>query len=231
MEQWNAYQEAWSWFNVELFDGQLEPCILNFSRKSKRNLGFFAPERWEKAEQAVPEISLNPDQLHRPLVDTMSTLVHEMVHQWQYQYGSPSRSGYHNREWGDKMKEIGLHPSNTGQPGGRETGQQMTHYIVEDGPFDQAFQAMPKDYGIPWTSGLAQMKPTPKKIESKVKFTCPGCYANAWGKSGLLIKCKPCDLGMMSSVKGNLCEGNLSVTHGLLPEDRPDTVYNITSTS
>ena len=29
-------------------------------------------------------------------------------------------------------------PSNTGQPGGKRTGQQMTHYILEDGPFAEA---------------------------------------------------------------------------------------------
>ena len=33
------------------------------------------------------------------------------------------------------MQEIGLMPSNTGQPGGGKTGQQMTHYVIEDGPF------------------------------------------------------------------------------------------------
>jgi hypothetical protein len=58
-----------------------------------------------------------------------------MVHLWQYHVGSPSRSGYHNREWADMMKRLGLPPSDTGKPGGRETGQRVTHYIIPDGPF------------------------------------------------------------------------------------------------
>ena len=70
-EQWGAYQHAWGWFNERLFDGELDPCILNFSRKSNRTMGFFAPNRWAKGEASVPEISLNPDHLLRPLADTM----------------------------------------------------------------------------------------------------------------------------------------------------------------
>jgi len=197
-EQWDAYQAAWSWFNDRLFDGELEPCILNFSRRSRRTNGFFAAERWAKEEQTVPEISLNPDQLDRPLVQVMSTLVHEMVHQWQAQYGTPSRNGYHNKEWGGKMKAIGLHPSHSGMPGGRETGQQVTHYVIEGGSFEKTFHEMPEEYGIPWTSGAPHAKDHAKKVESKVKFTCPECCANAWGKPGLLIKCKPCDLEMIN---------------------------------
>jgi hypothetical protein len=202
--QWNAYQQAWSWFDDQLFDGEQEPCILNFSRRSKRTNGFFAPDKWSKQALAVPEISLNPDQLKRPLAAVMSTLAHEMAHQWQFQCGNPSRNGYHNREWSDKMKEIGLHSSNTGQPGGRETGQQVTHYVIEGGLFEKAFHDMPEEYSIPWTSGAAEAKPVPRKCESKVKFTCPSCAAKAWGKPGLLIKCKPCDLEMVNGVKVNL---------------------------
>ena len=160
----------------------------------------FAPDRWAKDEASLPEISLNPDQLNRPLAGVMSTLAHEMAHQWQHQCGTPSRTGYHNKEWGRKMKQIGLHPSHTGQPGGRETGQQVTHYAVAGGPFEKAFAAMPEQYGIPWTSGAAA-KPAAKKPESKVRFTCPGCRANAWGKPGLLIKCQPCDLDMACGAK------------------------------
>ena len=45
----------------------------------------------------------------------------------------PGRTGYHNREWASKMLEVGLVPSDTGQPGGKQTGQHMTHYIDPKG--------------------------------------------------------------------------------------------------
>jgi hypothetical protein len=29
----------------------------------------------------------------------------------------------HHRQWAERMKEIGLHPSTSGEPGGKETGR------------------------------------------------------------------------------------------------------------
>ena len=122
LEQFSKYQQAWAWFNAELFDGKLNPCLLNFSRH-RGSLGFFTPCRWRKGDKEVHEISLNPDRLSKPLEDVMSTLVHEMVHQWQFDLGDPPRSGYHDMQWAEKMVEVGLIPSDTGEPGGKPTGQ------------------------------------------------------------------------------------------------------------
>ena len=36
------------------------------------------------------------------------------------------------------MKAIGLQPSVTGEPGGKEAGQKMNHYIIPGGAFDKA---------------------------------------------------------------------------------------------
>jgi hypothetical protein len=58
----------------------------------------------------------------------LSTLVHEMVHVWQQHCGTPSKRGYHNKEWATKMKSVGPQPSSTGMVGGKETGQRMSHY-------------------------------------------------------------------------------------------------------
>ena len=85
---------------------------------------------------APGRLSFNPDSFEsRTAEDVLSTLAHEMAHAWQHHFGTPSRAGYHNVQWGGKMEEIGLMPSNTGKEGGGRTGQQMTHYIVDDGPF------------------------------------------------------------------------------------------------
>lgn len=60
-------------------------------------------------------------------------------HVWQQSHGTPPRRCYHDKEWAAKMREIGLQPSTTGEPGGRETGQSVTHYIVPGGPFARAY--------------------------------------------------------------------------------------------
>jgi hypothetical protein len=61
-----------------------------------------------------------------------------MAHLWQHHFGKPSRNGYRNREWAAKMREVGLIPSDTGEPGGKETGQKVHHSIDTSGAFHRA---------------------------------------------------------------------------------------------
>ena len=197
-DQFTAYQAMYDHFNRELFGGKLCPVVLNFSRKAN-SLGFFAPERWADSVSAkanrTHEISLNPSWLAlRKPIETASTLVHEMVHCWQQESGKPGARGYHNAEWAARMKEVGLYPSSTGAPGGKETGFRMTHYIVEGGAFAKAFRKLPKQ-ALPWLAfdGTDAKKP---RTSSKVKHTCPECDANAWGKATLNLVCGDCECPM-----------------------------------
>jgi hypothetical protein len=145
-----------------------------------------------------------------------------MVHLWQHHYGTPSRSAYHNKEWAAKMHAIGLTPTDTGRSGGKETGQRVTHMIVEGGPFDLACAALlDTGVGIAWVerghptaheggegeggegaegegTGKAA-KAARAKAASKTKFCCPGCGANAWGKPDLRITCGACNVPVVSS--------------------------------
>jgi hypothetical protein len=74
--------------------------------------------------------------------EIVSTLVHEMVHQWQHHFGKPSRRSYHNKQWAAKVIEFGLIPSHTGKPGGKQTGQSVSHYIEENGLYDTKWQTL-----------------------------------------------------------------------------------------
>lgn len=196
-DQFAAYSAMYDYFNRTLFGGRLSPVFLNFSRASARTRGFFAPSRWAQGASATHEISLCPAHLAlRPAKDTASTLVHEMVHAWQEEHGKPGRGRYHNQEWADEMKAIGLQPSDTGEVGGAETGDSMTHYIVKGGAFDLAFDAMPAACQLPWTSFELE-KSKSKRKASKVKFTCPTCSVNAWGKPALSLMCGECEEHMV----------------------------------
>lgn len=212
-QQFKALDNAYQYFNGELFDGQLPNCILNFSRK-KGTHGFLAPYRWKEVGQeefSIHEISLTPSTLYRTPIEIFSTLVHEMVHLWQFEFGSPSRSGYHNKEWARKMEAVGLIPSNTGKEGGKKTGQSMTHYIEREGLYEVAFNKMPQEYILPFTSWDGEVikllsalgngegsTPTPPnkkrlvpKSKNKVKYSC-SCLNNVWGKPNLNIRCEDC---------------------------------------
>lgn len=112
-----------------------------------------------------------------------------MVHLWQQEYGTPSRAGYHNQEWAKEMDRVGLVPSSTGAPGGARVGQRMTHYVEKGGAFERAFLALPKDAFLPFTCGEPPKASKPSARKDKIKYTCPACGANVWGKSGLAIRC------------------------------------------
>ena len=174
-------QAAFGYFNRALFGGKLQNCWLKLDRLKGRRGGHFIPKYWDKppAEAASDgekshEIAISATLSKRnPLRFVMSVLVHEMVHLQQFDHGKKYAGAYHGVEWGEMMDAIGLPPSATGKPGGRRTGRQMSHYIINGGPFDLAFKAMPPEIALPWRSGLADQDPAkPDKTKNKVKFSC-----------------------------------------------------------
>ncbi|MGA8259269.1 MAG: SprT-like domain-containing protein [Arenicellales bacterium] len=135
-ELYDFFASAYEHFNGSLFDSGLAPCMLTIQRQ-KGCMGLFYPERWvTEGGVRCHELALNPTYFGTyRVVELFQTLVHEQCHMWQQEYGRPSRSGYHNREWADKMECIGLMPSATGEPGGKRTGQCMSDYALPGGAF------------------------------------------------------------------------------------------------
>ena len=76
----------------------------------------------------------------------------------------------------------------------------MSHYIIPGGAFDRAFESMPSACQLPWTCGIEEgrgkkakkaKKEAARKV--KVKYSCPECEANVWGRAGLHLHCDDCD--------------------------------------
>ena len=223
--QFQTLDDLYRYYNKKIFGSILPECIVNLSRKPN-SYGFFAANLWgltdedenDDAKKTVHEISLNPDYLMRPSIEWHATFVHEMVHLWQYEKGTPTRPAYHNKEWADMMEHIGLMPSHTGAPGGRRTGQKMGHYIIDMGLFYKAFQMLdpdelerlkylpmasltehkrrekgtPEEAGEEWEGEGGYGTEKKGKSGTRTKYSCM-CGNNIWGKSGLFIRCLDCD--------------------------------------
>lgn len=203
LELFGALQNAYNYFREHLFNSSLSKVVLTLNR-TVYSWGYYRPLGWlNESCENLPEININPNGLYREPADVMSTLVHEMVHHQQYQYGKPGRGKYHNTEFARLMLTIGLVCSATGQPGGKQTGDRMTHYIDENGLFVQVFSKMPKEFLLPFkpyqdrteqglpnkTGGIT------KAVDpSKTKFTCIGCGSAAWGKPSLHMLCTDCNM-------------------------------------
>lgn len=188
----NAYKD----FNLHLFAGKLPECLITLNRHPKAR-GFFCANRFSHREQdrRIAEIALNPDTFEdRTDLEVLSTLVHEMVHLWQHYFGRPSRGGYHNREWATKMEKIGLMPSSTGAPGGKRTGQHVSHYILADQQFAVvAQQIIGLGFRLNWQSPTG---PRAAKAQTRKKFSCYICTQAAWAKPTAQLVCGYCNLPM-----------------------------------
>ena len=95
------------------------------------------------------------------------------------------------------MKSVGLQPSSTGMVGGKETGQHVSHYVVPNGRFARAFAKLA---ATGWRLNLQsahQVKP--KSPTSKIKYTCPSCALNVWGKPDIEVVCKQCGTDMQAA--------------------------------
>lgn len=217
-KQFTTLNDLFDYYNETLFNGELKNCLVNMSRHKGAH-GFFAPERWKENNEGeiVHEISLNPDTMHRTPKEWQSTLVHEMVHLWQQQTGNTERRGYHGKKFANKMEKVGLIASHNGQPGGKRTGQNMTHYVQENGPFEIAFNAIEETQldglKLPFVPNKQtvdlkvllggsgsnseddedeQTEPKQSLSGVKIKYEC-SCGFKVWGKPALNIICGECN--------------------------------------
>jgi hypothetical protein len=214
-ECYSDFLHSRDFLNDRLFGGRLSSVVFTLARKPGM-LGAFCPHRFEsKTGERAHEIILNPFYLAlRPDRDTLSTLAHEMAHQWREDFGpkgprgkSHSR-GYHDEVWADCMEGIGLMPSTTGGPGGERTGTRVSHYIIDGGAFDVAArELLDQGFVIRWrdrvvlrardgdavSAASAAAKPAPKRSKDRVKFSCPSCRLNAWAKPSAVLTCAPCN--------------------------------------
>ena len=216
-----AYQEllqAFDFYNNALFGGKLPRCLITMQRE-RNTYGYFSPDRWAKLngkkvanDGIVDEIALNPSHFAtRSVEESLSTLVHEMVHLQQHHFGKPGRGRYHNKEWATMMDVVGLCPSDTGKEGGNRTGDHMSHYIVDFGPFDLATQKLldggfslswlDRVFTTPKTGGRSGgevgivgggLTEPPAAKKTRDKYSCPSCGLNAWAKPGISLTCTKC---------------------------------------
>jgi DNA repair photolyase/predicted SprT family Zn-dependent metalloprotease len=90
---------------VERFYGQLPLPALSWGISSPGNLGWYV----EKDGLSLNHrINLNSMYADRTLGEILRTLTHEIGHQWQYIHGKPGKHRYHNKEFQQKMEDIGI---------------------------------------------------------------------------------------------------------------------------
>lgn len=216
--QSEAMSKVFAYLNEKLFEDKLPAPMIVFTRNPKIMGGYYAHKKWFSAEDGsgVDEIAINANTMvEGDEIQLLQVLVHELVHQWQQHFGEPGRGGYHNREWADKCLEIGLKPMAVDQPD-CETGDKIDTVLIKGGKAMIVLANMPEDISIPFYAEVLgnpdpdtpQQKakdedkdtPVPQpKSGQKIKYTCPGCGFNLWGKSGGRFMCMDCNMQIIQT--------------------------------
>jgi predicted SprT family Zn-dependent metalloprotease len=216
--EYAAFQAAYDFYNQALFADKLPQCLITLQRK-RGTAGYFWHSQFKarSGEARTDEIALNPEGF-ADIMQILQTLVHEMCHLWQAHFGKPSRSGYHNQEWAAKMIAVGLIPSDTGAPGGKQTGQHMSDYVDPTGAFAaHTVQLIADGFTVTWKATSATRNPPkPPTVgvglvptqdddeeaapnpKNKIKYTCSTCGQNAWAKPAAQLICGHCEQPMIA---------------------------------
>ena len=90
--------------NDRFFNGKIPTPVISF--KHTRSEGHYVVGRNEIGVRE--NINIDAAHLRDPLAEVLATLVHEMVHGHQENYGTPGKRNYHNKQCREKMEEIGI---------------------------------------------------------------------------------------------------------------------------
>lgn len=177
-----SLQEAFDFLSQKLFAGKLPDAFIRYETKANSD-GFYTADGFSgrTAKFGKDAITLNSSRfVGRTDKQILAVLGHQMTHHWQQHCGRKPNRHYYDEEWSQKLIEIGLQPSSTGDVGGKITGQRMSQYIIKGGRFEQVCDEL---IGTGWKLNLESAhRPGAAKVkkDGRTKLTCPKCRQNTW---------------------------------------------------
>lgn len=215
--QHKAYSLAFEHFNKFLFEDTLRPVMLTLTRDELALKGYYLPDAWHnETGDSFDEISLNANSMEDNVYFLLNVLIHEMVHLWQFSFGSPEK-GSHNEEFAVKCDELGLvfTDNRTGCAVQTEIGKDDSLALdaMASLPEEAIFPYMSKDKGtstppkwhpipipVPMPAESKPRKPRAKKIPL-CNYACPICGVLAAAKEKVFLLCGDCDEPLIEEVK------------------------------
>ena len=208
MKQLTSYNRAAGYLNkmfdllnAEFFEGALSRPTITIQSTPKA-YGHFSlrEDTWVSTLGASHEINLGAGTLARPIEEVAATLLHEMVHYWNYVMGVQDCSRgntYHNRHFKDAAESRGLIVTRSEKYGWAHTapGEALLDFVLENGLTDILINRN-EFTGIQITgtgthSGAGAIV-TPPKISSSRKYICPCCGNSVRATKFVNIACLDC---------------------------------------
>ncbi len=176
-------------FQIVFFKDQPVPIpALTFEKTRVNNLGHYRIGRndWAVREQ----INLNRLYLYRPLWSVLATLLHELVHSWEFTYvpqEKRTKSWYHSKAFRDRMAEFGILCNHNGNHAGLDYKGKFVLTLKQHAV---AFDGLCMGNA---SAGIVPIDTKPKaKGSSKLKKWSCGCQNVRVGKSEFEATCDLC---------------------------------------
>lgn len=192
-----SLENAFDMLNRALFDSALSKSVITIA-PTPSAYGHFTPwKSWEADDGSkFCEINLGAETLNRPAIETMATLVHEMVHQWCYEHDLKDTSRgntYHNKVFKIEAEKRGLTITCDNRFGWSVTEPGDKLLVMErQGAFKKAETELHR-------LGSAWSKATGKTKSSTRKYVCPKCALSVRATKEVNIVCGECQEQMQVS--------------------------------
>ena len=191
--------------NEEFFENELSRPTITI-QSTPRAYGHFSlrEDTWVSKLGGTHEINIGAGTLSRPIEEVVSTLLHEMVHYYNYERGVQDCSRgntYHNRKFREEAERRGLLVEHSDKYGWSHTSPSdlLLDFVLQNDLSDilinrnefSGFQM-----GGTGTHSGTTITPTAKKSSSR-KYICPCCGTSIRATKKVNIGCLDCGVPMI----------------------------------
>jgi hypothetical protein len=185
-------------FNQHLFNNELEEPAITIQSKGKRNsMGWCSlDKRWKGEKQERYEINISAEYLDIDYLDTMDTLLHEMIHLYNIQNNiqDVSRNGtYHNKRFKQACLDHGMifEEDKPDKKHGWSFAKLAPNTITL---ITDTFNVSQEAFSLARKTAQATAKGNPKSY----KLQCPQCSMKLRAtKQGLNVACLDCKVQLI----------------------------------
>ena len=191
--------------NAEYFENTLSRPTITIQSTPKA-YGHFSlrDDTWVSKIGGTHEINIGAGTLARPIEEVTATLLHEMVHYWNYENGVQDCSRgntYHNRQFKAAAEAHGLNVEHSDKYGWSHTSpsDSLLDFILENGLTDILISR--NEYPSFHITGTGAHNgtdsTTPPRTSSTRKYICPCCGNSVRATKAVNIACMDCDEQMI----------------------------------
>ena len=187
--------------NASYFENALSRPTITIQSTPKA-YGHFSlrDDTWLSKNGATHEINIGAGTLSRPIEEVTATLLHEMVHYYNYENGIQDCSRgntYHNCRFKEAAESRGLIVTHSDKYGWSHTepSESLLDFVIENGLSDILINR--NEFSGFQITGTGTHSGTfagtePKKSSSR-KYVCPRCGMSIRATREVRVKCMDCD--------------------------------------